>query len=167
VVCESIFKDVFLATAPNYTDQPEAALKHVYQFVTNTEGNKRCRSVQEYYTQHMAALQPFIKERLFLVNAAENFKTLLDPELFPFFKQAYPFHSNVVDLNSSLQLAALCDMLSAAQVAEENRKTISKVALTAVNAQSFVSTGSSSVSVNASQAERTIGEYKKKGGNLL
>ena len=71
VVRESIFKDVFLATAPNYTDQPEAALEHVYQVVTNPKGNKRCCSVQEYYTQHMAALQPFIKERSFPVNAAE------------------------------------------------------------------------------------------------
>jgi len=162
VVRESIFRDVFLATAPNYTDQPEAALEHVYQVVTNNKGIKRCRSVQEYYTQFMAALQPFIKERSFPVNAAEKFKTHLDPALFPFFKQAYPSHSNVVDLNLSLQLTALRDMLSASQVAEETRRTISTAALTAVNAQSFVSTGSAAVSVNASQAERTIGEYKKK-----
>ena len=56
VVSPSIFKDVFLATAPNYTDQPEAALEHVYQVVTDSEGTTRCRSVQDYYIQHMAAL---------------------------------------------------------------------------------------------------------------
>jgi hypothetical protein len=50
VVLKSIFKDSFQATAPNFTDQPEAALEHVYQVITDLEGIKRCRSVQEYYT---------------------------------------------------------------------------------------------------------------------
>ena len=162
VVDSSIFKDVFLASAPNYTDQPEAALEHVYQVITDAEGKQTCRSVQEYYTQIMAALQPFIKERTFPVNAAEKFKTHLDPALFPFFKQAYPSHSNVVALDSALQLTALRDMLSAAQLAEDNRNVISKAAVTAINAQSFVITGAASAGVNASQAERTIGDYKKR-----
>jgi hypothetical protein len=51
VVQEWIFKTVFQALAPNYTDQPEVALEHVYQIVTNKDGNKSCCSVQEYYTQ--------------------------------------------------------------------------------------------------------------------
>ena len=37
---ERIFKSVFLAVAPNYTDQPEVALEHVYQIVTDKDGNK-------------------------------------------------------------------------------------------------------------------------------
>ncbi len=75
IVQEQIFKSVFLAVAPNYTDtdQPEVALEHVYQIVTDKDRNKSCRSVQEYYTQILAAMQPFIKERTFSVNAAEKF----------------------------------------------------------------------------------------------
>ena len=40
-------------------------------------------------------------------------------------------------------------------------ETISKAAVTAVAAQSFALTGASAAGVNASQAERTISEYKK------
>ena len=43
VVQERIFKNVFLAVAPNYTDLPEVALKHVYQIVTDKDGKKTCR----------------------------------------------------------------------------------------------------------------------------
>ena len=56
IVQEQIFKSVFLAMAPNYTDQPEVALEHVYQLVTDKDRNKSCHSVQEYYTQIMAAM---------------------------------------------------------------------------------------------------------------
>ena len=156
ITTDQIFSRVFLATAPNYTDQPEAALEHVYQVITDKEGVKTYRTVQDYYTQIMASLQPFIKARRFPVNAAEKFKSHLDPDLFAFFKQAYPSHTNVVDLDASLQLAALRAMLSAAQTAEDNRRTISKAAVTAVAAQSFALTGASAAGVNASQAERTI-----------
>ena len=107
IVQEQIFKSVFLSVAPNYTDQPEVALEHVYQIVTDKDGNKLCRSVQEYYTQIMAAMQPFIKECTFSVNAAEKFKHHLDPALLPFFKQHYPLHTVVVPLKLVLQLTAL------------------------------------------------------------
>jgi len=105
IVQEQI-KSVFLAVAPNYADQPEV-LEHVYQIVTDKDGNKSCRLVQEYYTQILAAMQPLIKERIFLGNAAEKFKHHLDPALLPFFKQHYPFHTNVVPLDAALQLSAL------------------------------------------------------------
>jgi hypothetical protein len=71
IVQEQIFKSVFPDVAPNYTDQPEVTLEHVYQIITDKDGNKSCRSVQEYYTQILAAMQPFIKERTFPVYAAE------------------------------------------------------------------------------------------------
>ena len=35
VVQGRIFKTVFQAVAPNYTDQPEVTLEHVYQIVTD------------------------------------------------------------------------------------------------------------------------------------
>ena len=114
VVQEQIFKSVFLAVAPSYTDQPEVALDHVYQIVTDKDGNKSCRSVQEYYTQILADMQPFIKERTFPVNAAKKFKHHLDPALLPFFKKNYHLHTNVVPLDAMLQLSTLQAMLSAA-----------------------------------------------------
>ena len=40
VVQEQVFKTIFHAVAPNYTDQPEVALKHVYQVVTDKDGKK-------------------------------------------------------------------------------------------------------------------------------
>ena len=107
VVQERIFKTVFHAVAPNYTDQPEVALEHVYQVVTDKDGKKTCRSVQEYYSQILAAMQPFITERDFPVNAAEKFKHHLDPALIPFFKQHYPSYTAVVPLGVVHQLNAL------------------------------------------------------------
>ena len=62
VVQERIFKTVFQAVAPNYTDQPEVALEHVYQIVADKDGKKTCCSVQEYYSQILAAMQPFITD---------------------------------------------------------------------------------------------------------
>ena len=46
VVQERIFKTVFHAVAPHHTDQPEVALEHVYQVVTDKDRKKTCRSVQ-------------------------------------------------------------------------------------------------------------------------
>lgn len=74
----------------------------------------------------MAALQPFNKLRTFPVNTAEKFKSKMDPDLFSFFKQYYSQYSTVVRLGSSLQLAALGNMLSAAQRAEDNWKNIAR-----------------------------------------
>ena len=82
VVQSSIMDSVFATIAPNYTNQPEAALEHVYQIVTDADVKKKCRSGQEYYSQLMAAAQPFIKERTFPVNVVKKFKNHLDPDLF-------------------------------------------------------------------------------------
>ena len=158
VVLPAICKDVFLGVAPNYTGQPEAALEHVKQIISNASGEKVYRSVQDYMTQFMGALQAIIKERSFPVNAVEKFKNNMDPDLIPFFRQSYPTHTTVVALDSSLQLTALREILTAAQKAEDNRKIISQAAVSAVHAQSFVSTPTG---VLASQAERTINKYKK------
>ncbi len=119
--------------------------------------------MQDYYTQILAAMQPFIQEHTFPVNAAEKFKHHLDPALLPFFKQHYPLHTSVVALDATLQLSALRSMLSAAQAAEESRQTISNAAVTAVNAQGFMLTGTpaASAQVDASQAEQTITNYKR------
>ena len=104
----------------------------MYQVVTDADGKKTCCLVQDYYTQIMAAMQPFIKEQNFPVNTAEKFKNHLDPDLFPFFKQTYPSHTSVAPLDASLQLNALWAMLSASQIAEDNSKTISMAAVTAI-----------------------------------
>ena len=111
----------------------------------------------------MAAMQPFMKERKFPVNAAEKFKNHLDPDQFAFYRKAYPSHTSVAPLDVSLQLTALRAKLSVVQISEDNRKTISKAAVTATNAQSFVISAGSSPggAVNASQAEKTIATYKK------
>ena len=47
-------------------------------------------------------------------------------------------------------------MLSATQVAEESKQTISNAAVTAVNPQGFMLTTTASAQVDASQAEMTI-----------
>ena len=162
VIQERIFKTVFQAVAPNYTDQPEVALEHVYQVVTNKDGKRTCCSVQEYYSQILAAMQPFITERAFPVNAAKKFKHHMDPALLPFFKHHYPLHTVVVPLDPFLQLPALREMLSAAQVAKESRQTISNAAVTAINAQGFMLTPTAGAQADASQAETTITTCKKR-----
>jgi len=90
VCMESVFADVFLAAAPNYTDQPEASLENVKQLFIDAEGKEVYRSVQSYYTQIMGAIQPFVGRREFPVNVAKRFKGNMDPGLSPFFKQSYP-----------------------------------------------------------------------------
>jgi hypothetical protein len=107
VVQERIFKTVFQAVAPNYTDQPEVALEHVYPVVTDKDGKRTCRLVQEYYSQILAAMQPFITKRAFPVNAAKKFKHHMDPALLPFLKQHYPSYIVVVSLEATQQLNAL------------------------------------------------------------
>ena len=52
-------------------------------------------------------------------------------------------------------------MLSAAQVAEESRQTISNAAVTAVNDQGFMLTPTAGAQADASQDETTIATYKK------
>jgi len=162
VCIESVFNNIFLTVAPNYTDQLKAALEHVKQLFTDSEGKEVYRSVQVYYTQIIAAIQPFVGKRDFPVNVAKKFKSNMDPGLSSFFKQAYPQHTTVVPLESGLQLAALRAMLAAAQKAEENRKMISATAISAMNTQAFMLQGASTAGVNASQAERTIADFKKK-----
>jgi len=98
---------VFHAVAHNYTNQPEVALEHVFQVVTDKERKKTCRLVQEYYSQILAAMQLFITECDFPVNATKKFKHHLDPALIPFFKQHYPLYTAVVPLNAVAQLNAL------------------------------------------------------------
>ena len=51
-------------------------------------------------------------------------------------------------------------MLSAAQVAEESRQTISNAAVTAVNAHGFMLTPTAGAQADTSQAETTITTYK-------
>ncbi len=160
VTMPAISKAMFLAVAPGYTDQPKAALEHVYQVATDAEGVRACRSVQDYYSQLMGAMQPFIQMRQFPVNAAEKFKQHISSDLFPFFKQAYPTHSSVVPLDAQSQLAALRSMLTAAQIGEDNQKLISKTAANTINAQSFMA--STGTAVNVSQAEKTMTAYKNR-----
>ena len=52
-------------------------------------------------------------------------------------------------------------MLSAAQMAEESRQTISNAAVTAVNAQGFMLTHMVGAQADAIQAETTITTYRK------
>ena len=159
VCMDAVFADVFLAAAPNFTNQPEAALEYVKQLFTDSDGKEVYRSVQEYYTQIMGAIQPFVAQRQFPVNVAEKFKSNMDPGLAKFFKQAFPLWSDTVPLEGELQLAALRRMLQAAQTAEENRKLISNEATAAINANAFMYQGAQT---NASQAETTINNYKKR-----
>ena len=82
IVQEQIFRSIFLALAPNYTDQPEVTPEHVYQIFTDKDRHKSCCSVQKYYTHILAAMQPLIKEHAFPVNSAEKF-TSFGPSVAP------------------------------------------------------------------------------------
>ena len=47
VVLPAVCQDVFQGIAPNYTEQPEAALEHVKQIIVDASGEKICRTVQD------------------------------------------------------------------------------------------------------------------------
>jgi hypothetical protein len=55
VAQSAVFTNVFLATAPNYTDQPEIALEHVFQVMTDTRFIAPSRYTT-HYPQILAAL---------------------------------------------------------------------------------------------------------------
>ena len=165
VCMDAVFAEVFLAVAPNFTNQPEAALEYVKQIFTDSDGKEVYpRSVQEYYSQIMGAIQPFVAQQTFPVNVVEKFKSNMDPGLSKFFKQAFPTWSDTVPLEGGLQLAALRAMLKAAQTAEENRKLIFLEATAALNATGFMYQGTQT---NASQAETMIANHKRKDGTSI
>ena len=160
-----------MATAPNYTDQPEIALEHVFQVMTDRRFIPPSVQVQVYYTlhTHFGSLEPCsrsLRSRTSLSMRLRNSRTTWiltslhsSSRLTPSIVRPL----TVMGLNSTLQLVALHNMLSAAQKAEDNRKVISQAAIAAVNAQSFLGIGGPSVNVNASQqSERKLDVYKKK-----
>ena len=164
VCMEAVLNNIFLAVAPNFTNQPEAALEYVMQTYTDSDGKQVYRSVQEYHTQIMGAIQPFVAQRVFPVNVVEKFKSNMDPGLSKFFKKAYPNWSNAVPLQGELQLATLRSMLVAAQTAEDDRNLITQQTSTVINATGFMIQGAQ---VNASQAETTIANHKRKDGTPI
>ena len=159
-VCASIFNEL----CPNYSNQPQAAIKHIRQSYVDGDGNIVCTSVFAYYQRMMNAMRPFAGEAQFPKSVCNALIDGLDKRLVAIFRRNYTDHAILHDLNASSQRRCFPEILQAMQSAEEEVQLITAIA------RSSVSSGQA-FPIHApafpSQAERTLEHYKSGGGYTL
>ena len=150
-VCASVFNEL----CPGYSNQPQAALEHIRQCYIDSDGNSVCTSVFIYFQRMMNAMRPFAGNARFPKSVCNALIDGLDSRLVPIFRRNYPEHSVIHDLGATYQRSKFQEILGAMQMAEDEVNSISEIARSTVSGQAFLS----DVSVNASQAERTLSRY--------
>jgi hypothetical protein len=151
----SVLDHLFNQLCPGYSKEPHAALDHIKQTYDDATGNTIFSSVYEYYTRILAASRPFIDQEVLPVSVCQVFMDGLDSRLLAGFRTHFPNYSQSQDRTATHQRKVLQDMLQAAIRAETEYTNIRTIASEALGAgQAF------SAQVNASQAEKTISNYK-------
>ena len=151
----SILDHLFNQLCPGYSKEPHAALDHIRQTYDDATGNTIFSSVYEYYTRILAASRPFIDQEVLPVSICQVFMDGLDSRLLAGFRTHFPNYSQSQERTATHQRKVLQDMLQAAIRAETEYTNIRTIASEALGAgQAF------SAQVNASQAEKTISQYK-------
>ena len=156
-VCASIFTEL----CPNYSNQPQAAIKHIRQSYIDGEGNVICTSVFKYYQQMMNAMRPFTGEAQFPKSVCNTLIDGLDKRLIAIFCRNYADNAILHDLDASYQRRKFPAILQAMQSAEEKVQSISAITHSSVaGGQAFPISAQSF----PSQAECTLANYKSGGG---
>ena len=151
----SILDHLFNQLCPGYSKEPHAALDHIKQTYDDATGNTIFSSVYKYYTRILAASRPFIDQEVLPVSICQVFMDGLDSRLLAGFRTHFPNYSQSQERTATHQRKVLQDMLQAAIRAETEYTNIRTIASEALGAgQAF------SAQVNASQAEKTISNYK-------
>ena len=151
----SILDHLFNQLCPGYSKEPHAALDHIKQTYDDATGNTIFSSVYEYYIRILAASRPFIDQEVLPVSICQVFMDGLDSRLLAGFRTHFPNYSQSQERTATHQRKVLQDMLQAAIRAETEYTNIRTIASEALGAgQAF------SAQVNASQAEKTISNYK-------
>ncbi len=138
---KTICSTLFIELCPGYSNQPHVALDHIHQLHSDHDGNSVVSSVQSFYQQLMSASHPFSSQRDYPVSVCARFQDGLDPRLITGFRCLFPQHSTVQSLNATHQWKTLQEMLQAAQQAEDDFLTATRVAHEAVGlSQAFSAT---------------------------
>ena len=169
---KTICNTLFIELCPGYSNQPHAALDHICQVHSHCNGNSVVSSVQSFYQQLMSTSRRFSSEHDYPVSVCAHFQDGLDPDLITGFHRLFPQHSTVQSLNAAHQWKTLREMLQAAQQAEDDFLTVTRIARKAVGlSQAFSATttggdlgNQATAGAYPSQAETTLTRYSGGGG---
>jgi hypothetical protein len=161
-ICASIFQQL----CPGYSNQPQAALKHIRQSAPGPDSQLVTASVVDYYQRMLSAMRPFATQKEYPISVCDRFIRGLDRCIVAGFRRMYPLHSTVHALNSSYQHQQLAIILRAAQAAEDEVHQVQDIARGMLG-QGFL-TKVVGAGAYPSQAEATIQKYKSntKGGGI-
>jgi hypothetical protein len=81
-ICTSIFNKI----CPEYSNQPQVALKHIKQSYQDTNGNVICTPAFAYYQRVMNAMQPFAGDKRFPISVCNKLIDGIDQRLVPIFR---------------------------------------------------------------------------------
>ena len=98
-VCASIFNEL----CHNYSNQPQASIKHTKQLYVNGDNNIVCTSVFAYYQCMMNAVCPFAGEAQFSKSVCNALIDGLNKCLVAIFRHNYANHTLLHNLNPSSQ----------------------------------------------------------------
>ncbi len=93
-LCASIFNKLYLG----YSNQPQAALKHIKQSYIDAVGNNICIPVFAYYQWVMNAMRPFVGKARFPKSVCNALIDGLDKRLMAIFRRNYVNHAVLHDL---------------------------------------------------------------------
>jgi hypothetical protein len=151
----SVLDHLFNQLCPGYSKEPHAALDHIRQTYQDTSGNTIFSLASNDCSQILAASPPFINQEELPISICQAFMDGLDSCLLAGFCTHFPNYSKLQARTTTHQCKVLQEMLQAAIHAKMEYTNIRTIASEAIGAgQAF------SAQVNASQAEKTISQYK-------
>jgi hypothetical protein len=164
----SICHTMFTALCPGYSNQPHAVCEHNHQVHNDKDSNAVSTLVQAYYQQLLNASHPFSSQWEYPVSVCLDLSVVLTFV----FSLAFVATFQII-VYAAHQQKVLQEMIQAAQLAEDNFLTTTRIAHEAVGlSQAFLTTSPGGgglsnpiVGVYPSQAEDTIRRYTPIGGH--
>jgi hypothetical protein len=132
-LCALIFNELY----PGYSNQPQAALKHIKQSYVDANGNHVCIPVFAYYKGMMNAMHPFAGKALFSKSVCNVLIDGLDKQLMAIFCHNYANHAILHDLQAWYQRSHFPIILQALQLVEDEVHSISAIACSSIVRQAF------------------------------
>jgi hypothetical protein len=152
-ICTSIFNKI----CPEYSNQPQAALKHIKQSYQDGNGNVVCTPAIAYYQRMMNAMQPFARDECFPISICNKLINGINQRLVPIFHCHYQEYAVIHDLQASYQCSRFPLILSTMKLAEDEVQSIATIARSSVGGQAFTY----STNNYPSQAELMLSRYSR------
>ncbi len=134
-LCMPIFNEL----CPGYSNQPQAALKHIRQSYINADGNLVCTPVFTYYQRMMNAMHPFASNIRFPKSVNNALIDGLDKHLMPIFCRNHANHALQHNLEASFQRSRFGIIRCVMTMAKDEVQSISAIARSSVGRQTFKS----------------------------